>query len=114
MSCVRRGDLAYAAVIGALCAIASSASADSKNTWQTTSSASTRIDSAGATAPAYSVSTFGQQAASVPLEFGLLFAGISYIGVSNWNWGSSHFRFHPEGWFGNKTGSGGTDKLGHF
>ena len=50
----------------------------------------------------------------MPLEFGLLFAGISYIGVSNWNWGSSHFRFHPEGWFGNKTGSGGTDKLGHF
>ena len=117
MSCVRRGDLAYAAVIGALCAIPSSASADSKNTWLTTTSASTRIDSAGATAsaePAYSVSTFAQQATSVPLEFGLLFAGISYIGVSNWNWGSSHFRFHPEGWFGNKTGSGGTDKLGHF
>ena len=43
-----------------------------------------------------------------------MFAGISNIGVSNWNWGSSHFRFHPEGWFGNKTGSGGTDKLGHF
>jgi hypothetical protein len=85
--------------------------------WLTTTSASTRIDSAGVTAsaePAYSVSTFAQQATSVPLEFGLLFAGISYIGVSNWNWGSSHFRFHPEGWFGNKTGSGGTDKLGHF
>jgi hypothetical protein len=50
----------------------------------------------------------------VPLEFGAFFAAITYIGIKNWNWGNSGFRFHPEHWFGRSTGSGGTDKLGHF
>lgn len=47
-------------------------------------------------------------------ETGAVVAGVTAIGVTNWNWGSSaSFRFNPEGWFGQDTGSGGTDKLGH-
>lgn len=46
-------------------------------------------------------------------EAGLAFAGITAVGVADWDWGSSRFHFHPEGWFGRDTGSGGTDKLGH-
>lgn len=61
----------------------------------------------------YSTATFIEQAKTVPLEFAGLFAGITYIGITNWNWGNAGFRFQSEGWFGANTGSGGIDKLGH-
>lgn len=47
-------------------------------------------------------------------ETGVVVAGVTAIGATSWNWGSSaSFRFNPEGWFGKDTGSGGADKLGH-
>lgn len=61
----------------------------------------------------YSFKTFGRQAGSVPLEIAGLFGGITALGIGNWNWGSSSFRFHSEGWFGKNVGSSGMDKLGH-
>ncbi len=48
------------------------------------------------------------------LEIGGLFAGITYLGVKEWAWGSAEFKFNSEGWFGMDTGSGGADKLGHL
>lgn len=47
------------------------------------------------------------------LEVAALFGGITYLGVKEWEWGSSEFKFNDEGWFGMDTGSGGADKLGH-
>ncbi|WP_440903031.1 DUF2279 domain-containing protein [Catenovulum sp. SX2] len=48
------------------------------------------------------------------LELGLVFSGITYLGLKEWEWGSSSFKFNDEGWFGMDTGSGGADKLGHL
>lgn len=47
-------------------------------------------------------------------EIAAVGGGITYLGVKEWNWGSSSFRFNDEGWFGMDTGSGGMDKLGHM
>ncbi len=48
-------------------------------------------------------------------ELGLVGGGATYLGLKNWNWGSSNsFKFVNEGWFGSDAGSGGTDKLGHM
>jgi len=47
-------------------------------------------------------------------ETGATFATMTALGLSSWDWGSSKsFRWNPEGWFGEDTGSGGADKLGH-
>lgn len=47
-------------------------------------------------------------------ETGTAVAGVTALGLTSWNWGSSKsFRWNPEGWFGEQTGSGGADKLGH-
>lgn len=51
--------------------------------------------------------------ADLKWELGGLLLGITGLGVSNWDWGSSDFHFGNEGWFGMDTGSGGMDKLGH-
>lgn len=41
-------------------------------------------------------------------------AGVTALGIMSWDWGSSKtFRLNPEGWFSERTGSGGADKLGH-
>ncbi|EWH08769.1 hypothetical protein DS2_15699 [Catenovulum agarivorans DS-2] len=48
------------------------------------------------------------------LELGLVFSGITYLGVKEWDWGSASFKFNNEGWFGMDSGSGGADKLGHL
>jgi len=50
---------------------------------------------------------------SLKLELGGLVGLITYAGVRDWKWGTAHFRYVPEGWFGMDTGSGGQDKLGH-
>lgn len=55
-----------------------------------------------------------EQAMSVPLEFGVLVGAMTWMGMADWKWGSSDFHFHSEGWFGDNTGSGGSDKLGHM
>lgn len=47
-------------------------------------------------------------------ETGATVAGVTALGAYSWDWGSSKkFKFNPEGWFGEDTGSGGSDKLGH-
>jgi len=57
---------------------------------------------------------FPEQAYSARYEYAALFAAISAIGVTNWDWGNSGFRFNNEGWFNEEnTASGGMDKLGH-
>ena len=50
---------------------------------------------------------------TLKLELGGLFALITYSGIRDWKWGTAHWRYNPEGWFGMDTGSGGQDKLGH-
>ncbi|MFL9840348.1 DUF2279 domain-containing protein [Sphingomonas sp. ST-64] len=50
---------------------------------------------------------------SIPWEAGGVAAGITALGIFNWNWGSSGFHFSSEGWFGRDTSSFGSDKLGH-
>lgn len=47
-------------------------------------------------------------------ELSGIVAGITYLGIEEWNWGSASFKFNAEGWFNMDTGSGGADKLGHL
>ncbi len=53
-------------------------------------------------------------AGDLKYELGALTAGITYLGLKEWKWGSSSFRINDENWFGMNTGSGGADKLGHL
>lgn len=47
-------------------------------------------------------------------ETGAVVAGVTALGLNSWDWGSrNQFKLNPEGWFGDATSSGGTDKLGH-
>lgn len=47
-------------------------------------------------------------------ETGAAVAGVTALGAYSWDWGSSKkFKMNSEGWFGDNTGSGGADKLGH-
>lgn len=60
------------------------------------------------------LSTF-DAAKDIKWELGLVTAGALYLGLDNWNWGSSNsFKLNDEGWFGLDTGSAGADKLGHM
>lgn len=61
----------------------------------------------------YTWKTAQEDLKAIKWEAGGTFAGITAIGVKSWKWGSSSFHFNGEHWFGKKTGSGGTDKLGH-
>jgi len=62
----------------------------------------------------YSSGRFSEQFMSTKYETAAVFTTITAIGIINWNWGNSGFRFNNEGWFSEeKTGSGGVDKLGH-
>ncbi len=60
------------------------------------------------------VLTLAQASNELKWELGGLMGGILYLGLKEWNWGNSSFRFNDEGWFGMDTGSGGADKLGHL
>lgn len=62
----------------------------------------------------YGVGAFIDDLSDTRWESLAAFAGVTFQGIRNWNWGSSKsFHANPEGWFGAKTGSGGMDKLGH-
>lgn len=62
----------------------------------------------------YDLSTWAEDVKATKWESGAVVAGVTALGLTSWNWGSSKsFRFNPEGWFGEDTGSGGADKLGH-
>jgi hypothetical protein len=57
---------------------------------------------------------FGQDLSANRWETGLALAGVTALGIYSWDWGSSKtFKVNDEGWFGEDTGSGGADKLGH-
>jgi hypothetical protein len=59
-------------------------------------------------------SEWGQDTLDTRWETGAVVAGVTALGIKGWDWGSSKsFRTNPEGWFGERTGSGGADKLGH-
>ncbi|HIO92156.1 MAG TPA: DUF2279 domain-containing protein [Leucothrix mucor] len=58
--------------------------------------------------------TLGEAAQELKWELGGLTGGILYLGLQEWDWGSSSFKFNNEGFFGMDTGSGGADKLGHL
>ena len=60
------------------------------------------------------VLTVGEAAKELKWEIGGLAGGILYLGLKEWKWGSSSFKFNDEGFFGMDTGSGGADKLGHL
>lgn len=62
----------------------------------------------------YQLSTWVEDVKATGWESGAAFAGVTALGLNSWAWGSSNsFRWNPEGWFGEDTGSGGADKLGH-
>ncbi len=60
------------------------------------------------------VLTVGEAAKELKWEIGGLAGGILYLGLKEWKWGNSSFKFNNEGFFGMDTGSGGADKLGHL
>ena len=61
------------------------------------------------------VLTLGEATNELKWELGGLTGGILYLGLKEWEWGSSSsFKFNDENWFGMNTGSGGADKLGHL
>lgn len=62
----------------------------------------------------YQLADWRQDVRATAWETGGLFAGATLLGLNSWNWGSSNrFKVNDEGWFGDDTGSGGSDKLGH-
>ena len=61
----------------------------------------------------YSIDVFAEQTEDIWLETAAIFAGVTALGFTSWNWSNSDFHFRSEGWFGKDTGSLGMDKLGH-
>ena len=62
----------------------------------------------------YDLSSWSEDVKAAQWETGAAFAGVTALGLTSWDWGSSKsFNFNSEGWFGKDTGSGGADKLGH-
>jgi len=56
-----------------------------------------------------------EAADKIKWELTAVAGGVIYLGLNNWNWGSSNsFKFNDEGWFEVDTGSAGADKLGHM
>ncbi|MET0532077.1 MAG: DUF2279 domain-containing protein, partial [Microvirga sp.] len=50
---------------------------------------------------------------SVRWEVAAVGAGLVAVGIRDWGWGGSEFRFIEEGWFAKNTRHGGMDKIGH-
>ncbi len=61
----------------------------------------------------YGPTAFVDNVALIPWETAAVVGGTLALGFADWNWGSSSFRFVPEGFFGKDTYNGGMDKLGH-
>lgn len=67
-----------------------------------------------AQAEEYSLSVWAEDVQATRWESGALLLGVTGLGFSSWEWGSSKtFRWKPEGWFAADTYLGGSDKLGH-
>ena len=62
----------------------------------------------------YDLASWGEDVKAAKWETGVAVAGVTALGLTSWDWGSSKsFKWNSEGWFGKDTGSGGADKLGH-
>jgi hypothetical protein len=62
----------------------------------------------------YDLSNWSEDVKTARWEAGAAFAGVTALGLTSWDWGSSKsFKFNSERWFGKDTGSGGADKMGH-
>ena len=48
------------------------------------------------------------------IDTGLVMAGLTVWGATQWNWGSESFHFQNEAWFDRSSKTGGSDKTGHF
>ncbi|SEG60906.1 Predicted lipoprotein [Bosea lathyri] len=63
--------------------------------------------------PSYSVGQLGDHLWSVRWELAAVGGALAVIGLADWGWGDSNFRFIEEGWFAKNTRHGGMDKIGH-
>jgi hypothetical protein len=77
-------------------------------------------DAAALTGPAEPTSTFSYSTGqltdhlyAVRWELAAVAGTLAFIGIQDWDWGGSEFRFIEEGWFGSNTRHGGMDKIGH-
>jgi hypothetical protein len=61
----------------------------------------------------YSASLIGDHLWSVRWEMALVGGALAFVGLRDWDWGGSEFRFIEEGWFAKNTRHGGMDKIGH-
>ena len=76
--------------------------------------ASTGTDELARVPPSfYSVSHLGDHLQAVRWELALVGGAVAVIGIRDWDWGGSKFRFIDEGWFAHNTRHGGMDKIGH-
>lgn len=61
----------------------------------------------------YNSDLFIHHVDSIKYDVGGVFASTILLGLVDWDWGSSRFKFKSEGYFGKGTINGGMDKLGH-
>jgi len=62
----------------------------------------------------YDLTIWAEDVKDTRWESGAVLAGVTALGFSSWEWGSSKmFQWKPEGWFEADTYLGGSDKLGH-
>lgn len=62
----------------------------------------------------YDLTIWAEDVKDTRWESGAVLAGVSALGFSSWEWGSSKtFQWKREGWFEADTYLGGSDKLGH-
>jgi hypothetical protein len=66
-----------------------------------------------ARARGYDFRRFRDQSWSIKWDLLAITAGITAVGVTRWDWGSSGFHTVSEGWFDKDTHNGGMDKIGH-
>jgi hypothetical protein len=61
----------------------------------------------------YDVERFLAHVSAIRYETLGIYGGTFALGFADWDWGSSSFKVHSEGFFGLDTANGGMDKLGH-
>lgn len=61
----------------------------------------------------YSMTQLSDHLYSVRWELALVGGAMAAVGIRDWDWGGSEFRFIEEGWFAKNTRHGGMDKIGH-
>jgi hypothetical protein len=61
----------------------------------------------------YSLNQLGDHLWSVRWEMAAVGGALAVLGLRDWGWGDSGFRFIEEGWFAKNTRHGGMDKIGH-